>query len=129
MYRINFLNLIKFFLIASLIGCNEITYFPREYPRVRTKPVEYTYQFEVLHGEIIFIGDSKVTDHGFVWHLTPNFEVDISQKISLGVATDIGDFEYKADDEFMTDEIYYIRAYVQSDTHTVYGTELMFSGK
>ena len=114
------------FLLLVTSGCEEESYFAREYPRVRTVPPTTTNQGEALRGEIIYIGDLSVIDHGFVWNTSSNFEVDEKLKKSLGQATELGEFRYIINGEFTSDQIYFIRAFVKSDTYMVYGAELEY---
>ena len=117
-------------IVASFVSaCEEHSYFERDYPRVRTEQVEFSDTTEILLGEIIFIGDLEVIDHGFVWSTSPNFAVDDQFEISLGVKSEKGNFQYAALTEFIPTKVYYVRAYAKSELYTVHGAEVEFVAK
>ncbi len=75
-----------------------------------------------LHGQILFEGDPKYSERGFVYGFAhnPNIEDD-TKKIVLG--SGVGEYTVSVT-ELKYNKIYYIRAYAKNEVGTAYGDEV-----
>jgi hypothetical protein len=114
-------------LIYLSTGCTKEKLENQEFPRIKTlEVVMFPDSGAQLKGEIFYLPENcEIIDHGFIWSLEKNTSVNF-EKISLGPEISLGTFSGFANRAMMEGTTYYFRAYVQTKTTTVYGTELSF---
>src|SRR5690242_12551024 len=93
--------------IFSLATCDNYE-FPRSpYPRIETLPVVNISESGVtFQANIIQPGDQEIINHGFVWGLGENISFSSENKIQLGVATNISNFQANVKSGFYDGETY-----------------------
>jgi hypothetical protein len=109
-----------------LISCTKEEISPRFYPRVSTLNVDHINSDGALfHAEVTF-ASVKIIDHGFIWSRLSNLTLENAQKVSLGSKSEIGPFEASVGVNLAEGIKYYVKAYVKSEDHIVYGNAVEF---
>ena len=121
----------KIILIALVLilqfSCTEEEIKSRPYPRVRTSSAtDFEGNKATFHGEITFITEAPITDHGFIWSTSNTLSIGNAEKKSLGHKDSTGKFESEVTYSFALGISYYIRAYATSGEYTVYGDLIEF---
>jgi hypothetical protein len=98
------------------------------YPLVNTLDVvNITNQGATFRGDIYSAGSEPIIDYGFVWG---KFETDLSvesnDRISLGSRAGTGSFESEIKTTLEANKKYFVRSFVKSASHTVYGKVISF---
>lgn len=110
-----------------LATCTQEEITSRSYPRIRTLPVNnITPEGATFHGEITFVTSAEIIDHGFIWSTSSNPIETTSEIVSLGTRQGKGHFETPVDRVMAEDEKYYVKAFVQTKDHLVYGEPVPF---
>jgi len=113
--------------IIILTHCQKEVVSKREYPRLRTLEVSnISSSGAVFNGEIISKGESKIIDYGFIWEKDESPSIDISERKSLGSDPQIGKFSSYISATLIKNEKYYVKSYLITDQHLVYGNEITF---
>jgi hypothetical protein len=127
MINFNFIrNLIVFSLVFTLISCEKENH-PGDYHLVITHEVtEITAEGATMHGEITFNGDEPVREYGFIWG--SKYDAYPIDYLSHSVMAELKDekFSLRVDSKLKKDANYVVRAYVKTDTRTVYGNRVKF---
>lgn len=110
-----------------MFTCNETEITPRQYPRIKTIEVFNVNQEGASFKGEIYFSSVAIIDHGFLIAETKNPTLTSAEKISLGIKNGIGEFSATIDRSLATGKKYYIRAYVISEDHTVYGEVIEFT--
>lgn len=104
----------------------------RSYPAINTKEVTEISPNEArLHAEILSIGNAGISDHGFVYDDEPNPNLDKSDRISLGEASQKGTFSALVSGNLIKDKRYFVKAYAitKDNSFIVYGWTVEFVGR
>ncbi|MEQ1585416.1 MAG: IPT/TIG domain-containing protein [Cyclobacteriaceae bacterium] len=118
--------LVGIVFILTLFTCTQEEITSRAYPRVRTSEVvNIGNTGSVFRGEITF-ASSEIIDHGFIWSANQSLDLNKVEKIRLGPKSGPGVFESEVGFGLAQGVKYYFKAFVQSDTHIVYGEILEF---
>jgi N-acetylneuraminic acid mutarotase len=115
--------LITIFLVTCSV--DEIT--PRVYPRVKTLEVNNISSSGArFNAEIIYPGNQKITEYGFVWGEKeyPNIESFDKRVISDEITT--GSFTAEISTTLYQDVKYYVRSYAKNGDYLVYGKQVEF---
>jgi hypothetical protein len=114
-------------IVIVLATCTKEEITSRSYPRLRTLSVSnITASGATLHGEITFSPSAEILDHGFVWS---NFSILTeynSEVVSLGTRSGKGSFEAEIDRVMATNNKYYVKAFVRTKDHLVFGDVITF---
>lgn len=117
-------------LIAILVltTCDNYEFPKSPYPRIETLSVVNISETGVtFKGNIIQFGEKEITDHGFVWGLDENLSIKNEDKIQLGVASGLGNFEADVKSGLYEGETYFVRAFVATEDYFIYGEALKFT--
>ncbi len=115
-------------LLFGIIACEEGISIKRNYPIVKTLSVtdidnDGTVTF---NAELSSIGSSDVIDHGFVWGLNDNLNLESGAVGSLGAIQSIGNFFLEVNSGLVSGESYFVRAFARNESKTVYGEIVTF---
>lgn len=120
-------GLLSFTSVMLFSTCNDNEVTPREYPRVKTLDVnEITSSGARFNAEIIFPGNGKIIEYGFVWDKSENPTIESSEKKILAQEISTGGFTSKISTTLEEGAIYYVRAYAKNDEYLVYGKNVSF---
>ncbi|MBS1543103.1 MAG: IPT/TIG domain-containing protein [Bacteroidetes bacterium] len=121
-----------FFLLVIFIlsTCKDKEIVTRSYPDIDTKPVsEINEQGASLNAEILNIGSSGISDHGFIYDRYSEPTLETSDIISLGETSLQGKYASIANRNLEKGVKYYVRAYAitkGNEKITVYGQTIEF---
>jgi hypothetical protein len=118
-----------FLLTTSLVLLSNCAYeFPEPpYPRVETLEVAHIPGEGVrFQGNAKVQGDHTFVNHGFVWSALPRFLISNAERLDLGPISDPQHYQADVNDAFDPNVKYYVRAFVQTESHTVYGVPIEF---
>lgn len=79
-------------------------------------------------GTILATGDSEILQHGFYWSNSMSISFPMTYTALLGPTDKAGVFECIAQSDILAGEKYYLRAFIQTNTHVIYGEAIQFSG-
>ncbi|WP_193323708.1 MBG domain-containing protein [Marinifilum sp. N1E240] len=95
-------------------------------PMVKTQRItDVTNQNATAKGNILDLGDTSPTAHGFCWSTDPSPTIS-NHILDKGAATTTGDFSGNINNLFVG-TTYFIRAFATNDSGTNYGEELTFT--
>src|SRR5687768_16815252 len=127
MYKAIFRIIICTVFLSVIVRCDTYEFPESPYPRVDTQPVVNISEKGVtFQAEIIHLTDKPIIDHGFVWGPRENLFISVDDKIRLGQLSAKSLFEYELESGLYDDSTYYVRAFVSTDTHLIYGTTVSF---
>jgi hypothetical protein len=111
--------------VMMLSNCEKENAKPRSYPRITSMPVTNISSTGAdCSARIYSLGTEQITDHGFVWGLTDP-AIDYSDKVLLGVC-DTGLFSARIKTNLRTGIKYYVKPFVRTAKHIVYGVTQEF---
>ena len=121
-------SLLAIFFSAHLISCQDNIEGQREYPRVKTlEVVNINNSGASFRGEVESMGNSPVDNYGFVWSKNQGrLTLEYGETISLGNYSGERAFEAEVQTLLEPNRDYYVKAYVKTDKHTIYGVEVSF---
>lgn len=91
-----------------------------------TSPTQSTTNV-VFNGNLVYLGSTSITGHGFVWSYLPNPTLDINiGKYQLGNISEKGAFQYTTASLEMG-ATYHVRSYATNSDGTVYGNDVAFT--
>lgn len=112
---------------VAMWGCREYEFPGQEYPGVQTLPVtDITSSGASFHADIRKEGTERVIDHGFIWGLYPNPQLNAAEKVSMGDMKESGTFRFRVGQGLYADTTYYVKAFVETASHTVFGKVVSF---
>ena len=115
--------------IMMLLSCKKEQYHYKGIPEVQTAGVMVLDGIGArFKGEILATGETDVLQHGFSWSSTESSPLPLSYKALLGPTDKTGAFEFIAQSDIIAGEKYFLRAFIQTTTHVVYGETLTFTG-
>lgn len=115
--------------LILLVACTKEKITSRTYPRVLTNNVgPITSIGTSFHGEIT-LSPTEIVNHGFIWATFSSMAIGYGNNIPLGPKTGIGNFESALQASLIKGTKYYVVAYAQSSTYTVYGNVVEFELK
>ncbi len=129
MTKLTLSKILWLFVVAAAIwACGEYEFPEQKYPGVQTLPViNITASGALLRADIRRERTHPVTDHGFIWSLHPNPQFNAAEKISLGsMKESAGTFEARVEQGLYVDTVYYVKAFVETKSHTVFGPVVSF---
>jgi hypothetical protein len=114
-------------ILLTLFACQKEN-DPREYPQVKTLDVKgITSKGAIFCADISIRSDAPITDHGFVWSQNPsNLNFEYGENVSLGEFKGEGTFEAEISAALEANKEYYVKAYVKTQKHTVFGIDVSF---
>ena len=75
-------RLIRVLLLAQILSsCTQDEVTTRDYPRVRTRPVESINESGVMFKGEVFITDGEIIDHGFIWSRSESIDSENAESI------------------------------------------------
>lgn len=120
----------KLFLLFLLVAVAACSYeFPEPpYPRVETLDATDVSQSSVtFHANINATAAENIVNHGFVWDDQPRFFVDQADRVDLGTFSGKRVVDAEVERTFDANTTYYVMAFVQTETYTVYGIAVPFT--
>jgi len=109
-------------LIITIISCNKENAF--DYPLVFTGDViNITDTSATFTAKVSNLGKSAILESGFIWSLYPNNNHGIkikNKEISVGV------YKLNTNEKLLPGKLYYVRAYIQTESSITYGREVTF---
>ncbi len=131
-------NLLRFSLLFLLflmafLSCQKEE-IERRFARIRTLPAtEIDSTGVTLHAEVLDFNEEVVIDYGFIWttydQTVFNLPPERFSYKSLGAKLDTKEFSARIEAGLEADIVYYVRAYVRSAKHTVYGEAVAFTSQ
>lgn len=114
-------------LVFILINCEKENARARSYPRVNTMPVSgINKNGAIFNGEISSLGTEKIIEHGFVWGITTDPDINRYNKILLGRSDSTGAYSAEIFTSLKKDIKYNVKSFVQTADHIVYGVAVDF---
>ena len=115
-------------MLAILFStCDNYEFPASPYPRIETIPISEISQTGVtFRGKITQKGSSAIVDHGFLWGFTPEVDLYNSERLQLGEFTGGQEFAHVVEYGMYKDSLYYMRAYVQTNSYFVFGRVVSF---
>ena len=99
----------------------------RNYPRLKTLEVsEITQDGATFNAEIFAQGSEAIVEMGFVWSTGPNPSIENSDKVIISESPDNVIFSFRISTSLIKDKTYWVRAFLKTQTKTVYGTTVSF---
>jgi hypothetical protein len=123
---LNKFQLVLLSFMLSTCGSHELV--TRLYPVINTTGVtDITFNGVTFNGEILNVGNSGISDHGFVFSLLSDPILGNADQISLGTAS-AGKFNASTNRDLESGNVYHVRAYAITKLNgiTVYGQEVSF---
>lgn len=119
--------ILAFFLFALCLmafnSCDKES--PRPYPEVSTLSVsDITPQGFWAHGMIENKGSLEILEMGFMYSLNPLFSESSSEKVIADKIVQSGKFSVMVESALLPKELYYVRAYVKTADHMVFGPSI-----
>lgn len=117
------------FLATSFIRCanDGMTITGRDYPRLKTLPVsDISDSGAVFNAEIIYRGNFKIVDYGFVWSENENPNLENSDKVVYSDNIQSNRFSSVISTALKSSVKYYVRPFILTDDYTVYGINMDF---
>lgn len=124
-----FFSFFYFCFAIAFISCQKDIESTREYPRVEVVAINDIEESGVTFMANVFEeGSSKIIEHGFVWGQDViNLNIEKSERIKLGSFEGLGTFEANATFGLEKDKDYYVKAFVRTQSHTVYSLPKSFN--
>ena len=119
-----------FILILGLVfGCSDLDY-PQEFPIVLTEEIiDITPEGAEFVGSVRSLGSGQhIVRYGFVWGETENPSLTSSYS-SVTDNIKEGKFSKLIKNDLSKEKVYYVRAFIQTSSFTVYGNQLTFASK
>lgn len=115
-------------LLFLLNNCaREPEFHEKAYPFLITKEVsDITDTSVVFNAEIISTGNQSILEHGFIWDLDVP-DIESAYRIALDDPATTGKISAKIDFNLYKGEVQYVRSYMQTYTHIVYGNVKSFN--
>ena len=115
--------------LIFLVGCEKDEIATRSFPRLETLPVsEVSDEGAVFNAQLLNSDGHEIIQYGFVWKLlgatTP--QLGSSFSISQMGAPSDAVFSMEINSNLDIGRYYLVRAYVQTEQHTVYGNQIIF---
>jgi len=118
--------IVTFFLVT----CDKYEFPKSPYPRIETLPVVNISETGVtFQANIIQLGESEITNHGFVWGLDENLAIGSEDKVQLGAKPGLGKFEADVKSGLTEGDVYFVRAFAATQDYLVYGEAVSFTSK
>lgn len=130
----NSLNTSRFFSYLLLIGlvfflltgCEDEKAVQRSYPRINTLPVaNITDEGATFSADLFFEGNETIVEYGFVWGIHEP-RLGVNDKIVLDLPVKTGIYTAEIRSALIKDEDYYVKPYIKTIYHTVYGKTVKF---
>lgn len=117
-------HLIKYALIILVLSsCEDKNEF--NIPLVQTGEVsEIRGDGALFNGKVLSWGNSEITEMGFVWSLEKEPSVENSDKIVVAGTGSV--FSTRVSTSLIANEVYYVRAYIQTKSTITYGQQVNF---
>lgn len=120
-------SIILLIVVIGFVGCTDEDITSREYSRLKSKEVNnITESGAQFNAEILYQGEDQIEEYGFVWATDENPGVSFSDKIVFVGEPEGNGFSAKATAAMIKDEKYYVKPYIITNNHTVYGTAIEF---
>ena len=116
------------FSLSIFNGCEKEKSRAREYPRLKTLAVtDINENSATFNAEVYFKGNEEIIDHGFVWGNQMELDINSDNRIFLGLLRSADVFAAKITTTLEENKPYYVRAFVKTEEHVVYGPEVSFT--
>ena len=120
-----------FYILLFLSGCLSEEKFESDYPLINTAEVEEINSSGALFSAIIINQISiDINNHGFLWGKDENLTLSTATKFytRLGPLNNLS-FKQMINSTLVKDNTYYVRAYIQTTTKTIYGSIVSFKSQ
>lgn len=125
MKHFKFLNLFIAFLL--ILSCEEEAEVkPKDYPFVITNTPEVKVDGAEFSADITNLGNQEILKYGFVWSVESNPTILDNNKL-FDDKPKKGIYSYNVKSGLSKGKIYYVRAYILTDTYEVYGIVKCFN--
>lgn len=127
MIKVNYISILFIFSLVLLLYSCEKENHPGDYHLVVTREItEINAQGATMQGEVTFNGKEPVREYGFIWGSSYNaYPIDYLSHSVIAELTD-EKFVLHIDSKLKKDVSYVVRAYIKTDTRTVYGNMVKF---
>jgi hypothetical protein len=114
-------------VIVLLSNCKKEKDHARSYPRLKSLPVtDITEEGVKFSGDLYSLGNETLTEYGFVWGFTDYLDYKSTDKVILGTPKTTGTFSAVVNTALKKDTEYFVKPYVATDSHVVYGPPVLF---
>lgn len=114
-------------LVVSGTNCEKEKTSPRDFPGLLTLEVDQISENGArFHAELTERGELNLQYYGFVWSRGPNPVLDYAEKIVFSGNLSKSSFSAEITTTLVEGESYYVRSFIQTDAHTVYGNIMTF---
>jgi IPT/TIG domain len=117
-----------FYILFFLLGCIKEEKFESDYPLIITAEVEEINSSGALFSaDIINQNSNDIINHGFLWGKSEDLTLNTASKFytQLGSLNNLS-FKQTINSTLIKDNKYYVRAYIQTTTKTIYGSIVSF---
>ncbi len=130
MKKISSFKLILVLLVIEVAwSCSREQYHYKGIPEVQTTSVKVLDDTGAhFTGAILATGEEAVIQHGFTWSTSEYVSFEETFHVLLGPTDKNGKFEFIAQSDILAGEKYYLRAFIRTSAHLVYGETLIFTG-
>ena len=123
-------NIVIFGLLAVMLqaGCSkDATIKPKDYPFVITRDADVTEDGATFYADIIDPGKFEIIKYGFIWmKFTEEGLLLYSRELEFPGSPTAGVYSIKINAGLTQNQEYFIRAFVETDSCTVYGNTISF---
>lgn len=120
-------NIFFFFLLGLLVKCDDEEVSSRNYPRLKTHAVtDITTDGAKFNAEIVYRGNFKILNYGFVWSDKDYPTKENSDRIVYSTNIQSSDFSEFIETTLKQQTLYYVRAFVETSDFVVYGEIVSF---
>ena len=116
------------FLLIFLAGCQTEKRTERDYPQIRTLPVDKITSEGARFNAAIISGDAEsIKEHGFVWGEYNYLTLDNAEKVVIENAPSTDQFSCDINFSLKEMKEYYVRSYIKAGQFVVYGDAVKFT--
>jgi len=115
------------FLLIFLVGCQKEKKTERDYPQIKTSPVDQITSEGARFNANITSGNSEgISEFGFVWGEYDNLNILNSEKATMEGAPETDQYSLNISSVLVAMKEYFVRAYVKSGDLVIYGDPVKF---
>ncbi len=115
-------------IAAVLLQCNKYEFPKSPYPLIETLAVSNISETgATLVCNLEQLGAKPIVNHGFVWGAKKNVSLSNYRGIiNLGSLSALGEFQKEIKSDLLKDSVYFVKAFISTDTYTMLGNEVSF---
>jgi hypothetical protein len=126
-------NLLKLLLVSfmSFTGCSkDVTIKPKDYPFLLTQEADVTEYGATFYGEIVDAGNLEIKRFGFIWEKISGQGLTLySRELIATENPEPGYYSITITSGLTLDQQYNIKSFAETDSYSVFGNTVTFTGK